>query len=41
MKVPPDSPEYAKFTEGLKEIHSVPKGELQRRIDAEKKEKVV
>ena len=39
MKTPPDNPEFAKFTEAMRKIMGVSKTELQRRIDAEKKEK--
>jgi len=39
MKTPPDNPEFAKFTQAMRKIMGVSKTELQRRIEAEKKEK--
>lgn len=37
MKTPPDNPEFASFTEGLKQILTVSKTELDARIAAQKK----
>jgi len=37
MKPPPDTPEFAKFTEALKQVLSVSKTEMQERIEAQKK----
>ena len=37
MKKPPDTPEFAKFTEALSQILKVSKPELQARIEAHKK----
>jgi hypothetical protein len=37
MKPPPDTPEFARFTEGLKRVLSVSKTELDARIKAHKK----
>lgn len=37
MKPPPDTPEFAKFTAGLKQILKVSKTELQARIEAQKR----
>ena len=39
MKTPPETPEFAKFTQAMKGTLSVSKDELQRRIKAEKKGK--
>ena len=36
MKVPPDNPEFARFTDALKTILKVPKSEVMRRIEEEK-----
>ena len=33
MKTPPDNPEFAKFTEAMRKIVSVPKAEVMRRIE--------
>lgn len=37
MKTPPDNPEFARFTEALRHMLKVPKTEMDRRIEAEKK----
>lgn len=37
MKIPPDNPEFARFTEAMKTIVKVSKVELQRRMEAEKR----
>jgi hypothetical protein len=37
MKKPPDNPEFAAFTEGLKQVLKVSKTELNARIAAQKK----
>jgi hypothetical protein len=37
MKTPPDNPEFRAFTEGLKQILTVSKPELKRRMEAQKK----
>jgi hypothetical protein len=39
MKPPPDTPEFAKFTNAMRGILAVSKTELQKRIAAEKREK--
>ena len=39
MKTPPDNPEFAKFTEALRQVMSVSKVELQRRMEEEKQQK--
>ena len=39
MKKPPDNPEFARFTDAMRQIMGVSKTELQRRIEAEKTEK--
>lgn len=39
MKTPPDSPEFAKFSQAMRDILGVSKEELQKRIDAEKRER--
>jgi hypothetical protein len=39
MKKPPDNPEFARFTSAMRHIMGVSKAELQRRMEAEKKEK--
>jgi hypothetical protein len=39
MKPPPDNPEFARFTDAMKTILKVSKVELNRRIEATKKEK--
>jgi hypothetical protein len=36
MKMPPDNPEFARFTDALKTILKVPKSEINRRIEAAK-----
>ena len=33
MKPPPDNPEFARFTEAMRKIVSVPKAEVMRRIE--------
>jgi hypothetical protein len=37
MKKPPDNPEFAKFTVAMQTIMKVPKTEIQRRMETEKK----
>ena len=37
MKKPPDNPEFARFTEAMRDIMKVSKVELQRRMDAVKR----
>jgi hypothetical protein len=37
MKPPPDTPEFAKFTEALKTMLKVSKTELQMRIEEDKR----
>lgn len=37
MKTPPDNPEFARFTDALRHMLKVPKTEMNRRIEAEKK----
>jgi len=39
MKTPPDSPEFAKFTQAMRDILGVSKEELQKRMDEEKQER--
>jgi len=39
MKTPPDSPEFAKFSQAMRDILGVSKEEMQRRIEAEKQER--
>lgn len=39
MKTPPDTPEFARFTEAMQQILSVSKEDLQKRMDAEKQER--
>jgi hypothetical protein len=36
MKTPPATPEFARFTSAMRDIMKVSKGELQRRIEAQK-----
>ena len=36
MKIPPDNPEFARFTEAMRKIVSVPKAEVMRRIEEER-----
>jgi hypothetical protein len=36
MKRPPDTPEFANFTTAMRDIMKVSKGELQKRIEAQK-----
>jgi len=36
MKPPPDTPEFARFTAAMRDIMKVSKGELQKRIEAQK-----
>ncbi len=36
MKPPPDTPEFARFTTAMRDIMKVSKGELQKRIEAQK-----
>jgi|HubBroStandDraft_6_1064221.scaffolds.fasta_scaffold567143_1 hypothetical protein len=36
MKTPPDTPEFAKFTEAVRDIMKVSKSEMQARIEAQK-----
>ena len=37
MKPPPNTPEFAAFTEGLKQVLAVSKPELKARMEAQKK----
>jgi hypothetical protein len=37
MKTPPDDPQFARFTEAMREIMKVSKVEMQRRIEAAKR----
>lgn len=37
MKPPPDSPEFARFSQAMREIMKVSKAELHARIEAEKR----
>jgi hypothetical protein len=37
MKPPPNTPEFARFTRAMRDIMKVSKGEMQRRIKAQKK----
>lgn len=37
MKTPPDNPEFERFTDALRQMLKVPKTEMNRRIEAEKK----
>ena len=39
MKPPPDNPEFAKFTEAMRQIMKVPKAEIQERMEATKTER--
>lgn len=39
MKTPPDSPEFAKFSQAMRDILGVSKEEMQRRMDEEKQER--
>ena len=39
MKTPPQGPEFTRFREAIAKILKVPKGEVQKRIQAEKKRK--
>jgi len=36
MKTPPDTPEFARFTDAMRTIMKVSKVELKRRMEAEK-----
>jgi hypothetical protein len=36
MKVPPDTPEFSRFTNAVRDILKVSKGEMRTRIDAQK-----
>jgi hypothetical protein len=36
MKIPPDTPEFARFTSAVRDILKVSKGEMQTRIEAQK-----
>jgi hypothetical protein len=36
MKTPPDTPEFARFTEAVKDILKVSKREMQTRIETQK-----
>jgi hypothetical protein len=36
MKTPPSNPEFARFTRAMRDIMKVSKGELQKRIEAQK-----
>jgi len=37
MKTPPDNPEFARFTSAMRQIMTVSKTELNRRMEAEKR----
>ena len=37
MKTPPNNPEFARFTDAMRDILKVSKVEINRRIEAEKK----
>ena len=37
MKTPPDNPEFSRFTDALRHMLKVPKTEMNRRVEAEKK----
>lgn len=37
MKMPPDTPEFARFTQAMRDIMKVSKTELQTRMEAEKR----
>lgn len=39
MKTPPDSPEFSRFTEAMRDILSVSKEELEKRMRDEKQER--
>lgn len=39
MKPPPDTPEFARFTEALKDMLKVPKSEIDARVAAEKRKR--
>jgi hypothetical protein len=39
MITPPDNPEFARFTEAMREVVKVSKTELQKRLEAEKARK--
>jgi hypothetical protein len=39
MKPPPDNPEFAKFTEAMRQIMKVSKAEVQDRMDEKKTER--
>jgi hypothetical protein len=39
MKTPPDSPEFSKFSQAMRDILGVSKEEMQKRMDAEKQER--
>jgi hypothetical protein len=36
MKTPPDTPEFARFTEAVREIMKVSRSEMQQRIEEQK-----
>jgi hypothetical protein len=36
MRPPPDTPEFSRFTTAMRDIMKVSKGELQKRIEAQK-----
>ncbi len=36
MKTPPDTPEFVRFTTAMRDIVKVSRGELQKRIEAQK-----
>jgi hypothetical protein len=38
MKTPPKNPEFSRFTDAMRTIMKVSKTELQRRMEADKKE---
>jgi hypothetical protein len=39
MKKPPDNPEFARFTDAMRHIMTVPKTAIRERDEAEKREK--
>ena len=39
MKKPPDSPEFERFTEAMRQVLTVSKAELQRRMEEEREKK--
>jgi hypothetical protein len=40
MKKPPDNPEFARFTQAMRHIMTVPKTAIREREEAEKKEQM-